>query len=78
MRNAVPILRQREEPGGMAQPKPSKAMILGSAIEYIQSIEKENGSLKEENERLRRQSRAGIEGNWERRDGSLDEFFKHV
>jgi len=78
LRNAVPILRQRDEPGGMAQPKPSKAMILGSAIEYIQSIEKENDSLKEENERLRRQSRAGIEGNWERRDGSLDEFFKHV
>ncbi|EDU49100.1 HLH domain containing protein [Pyrenophora tritici-repentis] len=77
LRNAVPILRQRDEPGHMAQPKPSKAMILASAIEYIQSIEKENELLKGENERLRCQSRGGMEGNWERRDGSL-EFFKHV
>ncbi|EFQ87138.1 hypothetical protein CFE70_003708 [Pyrenophora teres f. teres 0-1] len=78
LRNAVPILRHRDEPGGMAQPKPSKAMILASAIEYIQSIEKENELLKEENERLRCQSRGGIERNWERRDELLDEFFKHV
>ncbi|RMZ74403.1 hypothetical protein GMOD_00003435 [Pyrenophora seminiperda CCB06] len=78
LRNAVPILRQRDEPGGTAQPKPSKAMILASAIEYIQSIEKENGSLKEENERLRCQPRGGIERNWGRRDRSLDEFFNHA
>ena len=78
LRNAVPILRQRDEPSGLAQPKPSKAMILASAIEYIQSIETENDSLKEENARLRRQSRAGIERNWERRNSSLDDFFNHA
>jgi hypothetical protein len=55
LRQAVPILRrQSDEAGAIGQPKPSKAMILSSAIEYIQSIEKERDALIEENDRLRR------------------------
>ena len=37
----------------MGQAKPSKAMVLASAIEYIRRVERERDALKEENERLR-------------------------
>lgn len=36
----------------MGQPKPSKAMVLAGAIEYIRKIERERDALLEENERL--------------------------
>jgi hypothetical protein len=62
----VPILRQSDEVGAIGQPKPSKAMILSSAIEYIQSIEKERDALIEENDRLRRgQYEASQQNSWD-------------
>ena len=36
----------------MGQPKPSKAMVLAGAIEYIRKIERERDELLEENLRL--------------------------
>jgi len=59
----------------MSQSKPSKAMVLSSAIEYIRMVEKERDALKEENERLKQGQ--GIEaqqhGSW-KDDRSLKEF----
>lgn len=59
----------------MGQPKPSKAMVLSSAIEYIRRIEKERDALREENERLRF-SQAGGSGEkaWRMGDDTLEEF----
>jgi hypothetical protein len=66
LRRSVPILRQSDEAGAIGQPKPSKAMILSSAIEYIQSIEKERDALIEENDRLRRERyEAPAQSNWD-------------
>jgi hypothetical protein len=66
LRRSVPILRQSDEVGAIGQPKPSKAMILSSAIEYIQSIEKERDALIEENDRLRRgQYEASQQNSWD-------------
>ncbi|KAH9875356.1 hypothetical protein J1614_004848 [Plenodomus biglobosus] len=87
LRKAVPTLPQSDEGAVMGQPKPSKAMVLSSAIEYIKKIEIERDALREENEKLRQgqgqgsargggQSRQGSSGqnrNW-REDRSLDEF----
>ncbi|KAF1831560.1 hypothetical protein BDW02DRAFT_45236 [Decorospora gaudefroyi] len=53
LRRAIPLLRQTEEAGAMGQQKPSKAMVLSSAIEYIRQIEQERDALREENEKLR-------------------------
>lgn len=85
LRKAVPSLPQSDEGGVMGQPKPSKAMVLSSAIEYIRKIEKERDELKEENEQLRqRQGGNGQQESWRRqrqgpvpdwtRSDSLDEF----
>ncbi|KAI4644955.1 hypothetical protein J4E93_005754 [Alternaria ventricosa] len=66
LRQSVPILRQSDEVGAVGQPKPSKAMILASAIEYIQSIEKERDALIEENDRLRRERFGGpTQDDWD-------------
>jgi hypothetical protein len=66
LRRSVPMLRQSDEAGAIGQPKPSKAMILSSAIEYIQSIEKERDALIEENDRLRRNLQgAPSQNNWD-------------
>jgi hypothetical protein len=66
LRQSVPILRHSDEVGAIGHPKPSKAMILSSAIEYIQSIERERDALIEENDRLRRgQFEAPAQSNWE-------------
>ncbi|KAH7392580.1 hypothetical protein BKA66DRAFT_411892, partial [Pyrenochaeta sp. MPI-SDFR-AT-0127] len=75
LRRAVPTLPQSDDGGVMGQPKPSKAMVLSSAIEYIRRIEKERDALKEENERLRQGQRRenDIQG-WTIGEESLDEF----
>ena len=65
----------------MGQPKPSKAMVLSSAIEYIRKIEKERDALKEENERLKQGQRAGNDMNtniWTGGDSSLDDFLTEL
>ena len=68
-------MRPSDESGTMVQPKPSKAMILSSAIEYIREIEKERDALREENERLKLgQLGSGTTKNLEGRNDSLDEF----
>ncbi|KAH7090402.1 hypothetical protein FB567DRAFT_419122, partial [Paraphoma chrysanthemicola] len=53
LRKAVPTLPQSEDAGGMGQPKPSKAMVLAGAIDYIKRIEKERDTLLGEIERLK-------------------------
>ncbi|KAF2190594.1 hypothetical protein K469DRAFT_721498 [Zopfia rhizophila CBS 207.26] len=53
LRRAVPTLPQRDSNDLTSPPKPSKATVLASAIEYIKKIEKERDLLLEENERLR-------------------------
>ncbi|KAF2848762.1 hypothetical protein T440DRAFT_400544 [Plenodomus tracheiphilus IPT5] len=83
LRKAVPSLPQSDEGGVMGQPKPSKAMVLSSAIEYIRKIKNERDTLKEENERLRqgqgsgsgpsRQGSSAQNRSW-REDRSLNEF----
>lgn len=58
LREAVPTLRRSAQDGalaGTAQPKPSKAMVLSSAIEYIHQVESERDALLAEVERLRRE-----------------------
>jgi hypothetical protein len=79
LRKAVPSLPQSDEGGGMGQPKPSKAMVLSSAIEYIHRIERERDALREENGRLRQRIASGgvvLGDEWMRGgdEGSLDEF----
>lgn len=54
LRQAVPTLLQSEEGGVIGQPKPSKAMVLASAIDYVKKIENERDMYRDENERLRR------------------------
>ncbi|KNG50207.1 hypothetical protein TW65_03126 [Stemphylium lycopersici] len=72
LRKAVPGLRQSDEAGKIGQPKPSKAMILASAIEYIEAVERERDALREENERLCRNQ--GTMGGGGARHELLDEF----
>ncbi|KAF1852083.1 uncharacterized protein K460DRAFT_264181, partial [Cucurbitaria berberidis CBS 394.84] len=75
LRKAVPTLPQSDEGVVMGQPKPSKAMVLSSAIEYIRRIEKERDDLKDENDRLRMgQLGQGEPKAWRTGDGSLEEF----
>lgn len=55
LRKTVPTLRQEDDLGGLlGHPKPSKAMILEGAIEYIKEIEKERDMYRSEIERIRR------------------------
>ncbi|OCL01893.1 hypothetical protein AOQ84DRAFT_201350 [Glonium stellatum] len=53
LRRAVPTLPQRDSSDLNGPPKPSKATVLASAIDYIKFIEAERERLTEENERLR-------------------------
>ncbi|KAH6618998.1 hypothetical protein C7974DRAFT_40353 [Boeremia exigua] len=71
LRRAVPSLPQSGEAGAMGQPKPSKAMVLASAIEYIRRLEAERDALKADNARLRG---AGGGRTWKVEDESLQEF----
>ncbi|KAH8717078.1 hypothetical protein GQ44DRAFT_712835 [Phaeosphaeriaceae sp. PMI808] len=72
LRKAVPTLPQSDGGSAMGQTKPSKAMVLSSAIEYIKSIEKERDTLKVEVERLKQTQ--GQSTNWMRGHDPLDEF----
>jgi hypothetical protein len=75
LRRAVPTLPQSDEAGAMGQPKPSKAMVLASAIEYIRKLEAENSALKVDNDRLRQTAASGQTiRNWKAEDESLQEF----
>lgn len=75
LRRAVPTLPQSVEAGAMGQPKPSKAMVLASAIEYIRKLEAENNALKADNDRLRQATASGQTiRNWKVEDESLQEF----
>jgi len=59
----------------MGQPKPSKAMVLASAIEYIQKLETERDALRVDNDRLRQAASSGqTNRNWRVDDESLQEF----
>jgi hypothetical protein len=53
LRRSVPTLPQREEGGVLRQSKPSKAMVLASAIEHIKNVTRERNMYRVENERLR-------------------------
>jgi hypothetical protein len=59
----------------MGHPKPSKAMVLASAIDYIRRIEKERDALHEELARLR-QGQSGLETprSWETGSDSMEQF----
>ncbi|KAF2675958.1 hypothetical protein K458DRAFT_253115, partial [Lentithecium fluviatile CBS 122367] len=48
LRRAIPTLPQNAavDGGAMGQPKPSKAMVLAGAIEYIKAIERERDELR--------------------------------
>lgn len=72
LRKAVPTLPQSDEGGVMGQPKPSKAMVLSSAIEYIRKIEKERDDLREENDRLK--TGQAEPKAWRAGEESLEEF----
>jgi hypothetical protein len=52
LRRAVPTLSQSEEDAVIGWPKPSKAMVLSCAVEYIAKIELERDGLRERNEHL--------------------------
>lgn len=59
----------------MGQPKPSKAMVLASAIEYIQKLEAERDALKVDNERLRQGVETGQPiRTWETEDEPLQDY----
>lgn len=74
LRKAVPSLAHGEEGAAMGQAKPSKAVILCSAIEYIKKIENERDALKEEVERLKQSQNQGQDMSWAGHDTSLDDF----
>tara|TARA_R110002003_G_scaffold9_16_gene513 strand:- start:17818 stop:18729 length:912 start_codon:yes stop_codon:yes gene_type:complete len=72
LRKAVPTLPQSEDGGGMGQPKPSKAMVLSGAIDYIKRIEKERDALLDEVDRLKQLRRQSI--GWTGGNNSMDDF----
>ncbi|OAK99677.1 hypothetical protein IQ06DRAFT_294112 [Phaeosphaeriaceae sp. SRC1lsM3a] len=52
LRRAVPTLCQSEEGSAIGRPRPSKAMVLSCAIDYIAKIELERDGLQEGNKLL--------------------------
>ncbi|OAK98274.1 hypothetical protein IQ06DRAFT_30538 [Phaeosphaeriaceae sp. SRC1lsM3a] len=74
LRKAVPALAHGEDGTTAGQPKPSKAVILSSAIEYIRKIESERDALKEEVERLKENQNQNQNMGWPGHDTSLDDF----
>ncbi|KAH7398712.1 hypothetical protein DE146DRAFT_632285 [Phaeosphaeria sp. MPI-PUGE-AT-0046c] len=76
LRKAVPALAHGEDGMSMGQPKPSKAVILSSAIEYIRKIESERDALKEEVERLKQSQNQNQNQSmdWAGHDTSFDDF----
>jgi hypothetical protein len=69
LRKTVPTLSHGDEAG---QPKPSKGMILSSAIEYIKTIENERDALREEVARLKQRQPQPM--GWPGDNTSLDDF----
>jgi hypothetical protein len=69
LRKTVPRLSHGDEAG---QPKPSKGMILSSAIEYIKTIENERDALREEVARLKQRQPQPM--GWPGDNTSLDDF----
>lgn len=59
LRRSVPTLQQSGDGGVMGQLKPSKAMILAGAIDYIKKIELERDMYREETDRLRSLAQQG-------------------
>jgi small-conductance mechanosensitive channel len=53
LRQAVSTLPQSGEGDAIGQPKPSKAVVIAAAVDYIKRIEKERDALQEENERIK-------------------------
>lgn len=53
LRRAVPMLSRGDVGSGMGEAKPSKAMVLAGAIDYIKKVEQERDMLQDENARLR-------------------------
>lgn len=74
LRKAVPSLAQGDDGATVGQTKPSKAMILSSAIEYIKKIESERDTLKEEVEKLKGSQNQSSDLSWTGHDTSLDDF----
>jgi hypothetical protein len=72
LRKAVPSLSQSDEANMIGQPKPSKGMILSSAIDYIKTIEREKLALREEVEQLKQTQRQSL--GWTGGRDSLDDF----
>jgi hypothetical protein len=52
LRRAIPTLSQSEDDAIIGRPKPSKAMVLSCAVEYIAKIESERDGLRKGNEVL--------------------------
>jgi hypothetical protein len=75
LRRAVPTLASSEDGDTMGHPKPSKAMVLSSAIDYIRKIERERDALSEEVARLRQgQPGLGTAKGWETGGDPMDQF----
>jgi hypothetical protein len=72
LRKAVPTLLHSEEGDAIGQPKPSKAMVLASAIDYIKKIEQEKDTLEEEVNKLKQKQGQNIA--WTSGNTSLDNF----
>jgi hypothetical protein len=53
LRSVVPTLPQSNDSGVIGQPKPSKAIVLAAAVDYIKSTERERDALREEIERIK-------------------------
>ncbi|KAF3001560.1 hypothetical protein E8E13_009806 [Curvularia kusanoi] len=53
LRRAVPTLPQSDEIGVIGQPKPSKAVVLAAAVDYIKSTERERDELKKSIKKLK-------------------------
>lgn len=63
LRRAVPTLPQSEKADVMGAAKPSKAMVLAAAIDYIKKVEKERDAAIYEVERLGGKVRMGMAAN---------------
>lgn len=76
LRKAVPTLSHSGDAGSTGQTKPSKGMILSSAIEYIRTTERERDALREEVARLRQRQAQPM--GWPGGNTSLDDFLSDL
>jgi hypothetical protein len=72
LRKAVPTLANSEQGDAMGQPKPSKAMVLSKAIDYIKQVEREKEALKGQVEKLKLNQGQNVA--WTSGNISLDDF----